>query len=156
MKIRLATILIVAIVCIAAWLFWSRARHVDMAAYVPADSLVFFEVDDLPEVAQGIVGTDAWRLLSGPAGASINLSISQWLVPVARWTGLGSTETVLLARSQFGVSLIRLETSEDNNNLNASCFLFHLPSSMTLCCCKLRFLSRIFVILKFEKRNLES
>ncbi len=118
MKIRLITILFVAIICIAAWLFWSRPRRVDMAAYVPADSLVFFEVNDLPEVAQGIVGTDAWRLLSGPAGASINLSISQWLVPVARWTGLGSTETVLLARSQFAVSLIRLETSEDNNSLN--------------------------------------
>jgi len=118
MKIRLITILIIAIVCIAAWLFWSRPRRVDMAGYVPADSLVFFEVDDLPDVAQGIVGTDAWRLLSGPAGASINLSISHWLVPIARWTGLGPTEKVLLARSQFAVSLIRLETSDDDNSLN--------------------------------------
>ena len=46
------------------WLIWARPKDVDMAAYAPANSLLYLETNDPLLVVQGIVETDAWKLLS--------------------------------------------------------------------------------------------
>lgn len=84
-----------------------------MAAYVPADCLVFIEANDLTDVAQGIQGTEAWQALSGPVGATTNLSPNHWLVRLARWTGIGSRDAVVLARSQVAVVITGMEANDN-------------------------------------------
>src|SRR5713226_4761013 len=96
MRTRRVAILAAIIACLAFWLFWNRPRHANMAEYVPAESLAFVEVNDLPEFADGIVNTEAWKALSSPAGATLNFPYGRWLIGLARWTGIGSAETVLL------------------------------------------------------------
>src|SRR5438132_3359880 len=99
---------------IGGWLFWNWPRRADMSAYVPADSLAFVEADDLSAVAEGIVNTEAWKAISGPADASLKLPNSRW-VNFARWTGIGSTEGVVLARSQFAISWMSVSQNENGN-----------------------------------------
>jgi len=89
-----------------------------MATYVPADSLAFLEINDLPRVVDGITNTDAWKTLSVPANATLNLGASRWLVGLARWTGIGPVDAVLLARSQFAVSFLELDSSDAGTSLN--------------------------------------
>ncbi len=101
----------------AAWIIWNRPTKVDLATYVPADSLAFVGADDLPALAAGIEGTEAWRNLASPLGAPTNLLPSRWLISVAKWTGIGSADAVLAARSQFVLVFAQPEASASEQTL---------------------------------------
>lgn len=109
-KLLLAVLFVVA--CLVVWLYWNRAARTDMASYAPADCLAFVEANDLTQVAQGIEGTQAWKALAGPIGARSSLLPNRWLVRLARWTGIGSAEAVLLARSQVAIVFTGAEASQ--------------------------------------------
>jgi hypothetical protein len=99
------------------WLFWNRMARTDMATYAPADSLAFVEANDLAEVARGIENTQAWKALAGPIGARTSLLPSRWLIRLARWTGFGSADAVLLARSQVAIVFTGAEASQAGSAL---------------------------------------
>ena len=88
-----------------------------MSAYVPAESLAFIEVNDPIGVANGITGTEAWRVLAPPLGAPSELIPYSWTIKLARWTGIGSAEAVLFARSQFGLFFTQAQATENANTL---------------------------------------
>ena len=71
-NVRRALIVLLLLAAAAfAWLWLTRPEKVDMAAYVPADSIVYLEADSLPEIFDGVTSTDAWRELSGAAGVEL-------------------------------------------------------------------------------------
>ena len=88
-----------------------------MSAYIPAEALVFIEVNDLDALANGISGTEAWRALASPMGAPETLLPHRRLIQLARWTGLGSAEAVLAARSQVALAVTQPQATESNNTL---------------------------------------
>ena len=113
-----ALILLLVLVALgAAWLFWNRTPKAEMSAYVPAESLAFIEVNDLMGVADGLTGTEAWRVLAPPLGAPSQLIPYSWSIKLARWTGIGSAEAVLLARSQLGLFFTQAQATESANTL---------------------------------------
>lgn len=115
---RKALVLLLILGALAAgWLYWNRAPRVDMSGYVPADSLAFIEANDLIAVANGITGTQAWRVLAPPLGAPSQLIPYSWSIKFARWTGIGSTEAVILSRSQFGLFFTQAQATESGNTL---------------------------------------
>lgn len=97
---------------VAVWLYWNRPTRTDMATYAPADCLAFVEANDLTEAAQGIEGTQAWNALAGPVGARASLLPNRWFIRLARWTGIGSAEAVLLTRSQIALVFTGAEASQ--------------------------------------------
>ena len=101
----------------AAWIIWNRPRKTDMASYVPAESIAYIEANDLGRVADGLSHTDAWRALAEPLGAPRELIPHPGLVSVARWTGIGTAESVLLARSQFAVCFAPPQATESGATL---------------------------------------
>jgi hypothetical protein len=109
-KLLLAILLVVAFVVV--WLYWNRQARTDMASYAPADCLAFVEANDLAEVAQGIEGTEGWKALAGPIGARSSFLPNRWIIRLARWTGFGSAEAVLLARSQVAIVFTGAEASQ--------------------------------------------
>jgi hypothetical protein len=119
MKRRNASLLAVAVLITltGVWLFWNPPRRADMAAYVPADSLVYIEANDLPSIAKGITETTGWRTLSSPANAKLGFGGSRWLSTLAKWTGIGTTEAVVLARSQFAATLLELDSIDAGTEL---------------------------------------
>ena len=118
-KLRKWLLLLLAVLLVggAAWVIWNRPRAVDMASYVPAESVAYIEASDLVQVAEGLSRTQAWRALAGPLGAPQELVSHPWLVSFARWTGLGTAESVLLARSQFAVCFSQPQASESGSTL---------------------------------------
>ena len=88
-----------------------------MAEYVPAESLAFIETNDLVAIAQGVTGTEAWRQLAPPLTAPQELIPYGWSIRLARWTGIGSTEAVLFARSQLAFFFTQAQATASGDTL---------------------------------------
>lgn len=109
---------VVALVLIAGvWVWWNRPQKVDMTAYVPADSLVYIEANSLPEVANGIVQTDAWKALAPPAGIKGIVGQVGWLGRLSEWTGIGSADALVIARSQVAIVVLGLDAADAGETL---------------------------------------
>lgn len=119
MKIfRPVLLVIIALVLLACvWLWWNRPQKVDMAGYVPADSLIYLEANSLPDIAEGIVSTDAWKKLAPPAGIRSGLGQIGWLSRVSAWTGIGSADAVVLSRAQVAVTVLGLDAADEGETL---------------------------------------
>jgi hypothetical protein len=88
------------------WFWWNRPQSVDMAAYVPADSLVYLESNSLTDVARTMAETDAGRSLGPSLGMKSNRWQDRWPTFLARWTGIGPAESVIVARSQVAFVML--------------------------------------------------
>ncbi|HKS30388.1 MAG TPA: hypothetical protein VJS44_21360 [Pyrinomonadaceae bacterium] len=114
---KLIAFAIALAVAAALWLWWNRPQKVDMAAYVPADALVYLEANNLPEIVQGLSQTDAWKALAPPAGISSYIGEVGWLSRVPALTGIGSAETVVLSRAQIAIAVLSLEAADAGETL---------------------------------------
>src|SRR5215831_19344472 len=119
LKVRKWHLLLVSLFLVVgtSWVIWNRPNSADMAKYVPAESVAYIEANDLAQIADGLSRTEAWKALSEPLGAPRELVSHPWLVRVARWTGIGSAESVLLARSQFAICFAQPQATESGNTL---------------------------------------
>lgn len=116
--LRKALIVFLALLLILAiWIWWNRPRKVNMAAYVPADSLIYLEANDLPDIASGIVSTDAWKALAPAAGIKSNLGNLSWLSRIASWTGIGPADAVVLSRAQVAITVLGLDAADAGDTL---------------------------------------
>jgi len=113
----LVLVLIIAAGIAAAWLYWSRAPLSDLAAWAPDDSLAYTEVNDLGSLVEGVQQTVAWKSLGPLLGAPPSLAPNRWVVRLARWTGIGSPDAILFARSQVAVVLSGAEGSQSGSTL---------------------------------------
>lgn len=97
------------------WLWWNRPQQADMAAYVPADSLVYFEANSLPDILEGITSTEAWRTLAPSVGVRVDAGRIGRLSRLAGWTGIGSAASVVFARAQVAVAVLGIDASEGHD-----------------------------------------
>ncbi len=111
---RIVLLLLASGVLVAVWVWWNRPQPVDMAAYVPAGTLIYLEANSLPEVVQGLTATNAWRNLAPAAGLTQNVNRLGWLSHLSAWTGIGSAETVIFSRSQVAVAVLGFEATEES------------------------------------------
>lgn len=116
-RTKLSLIAVLGLLVIG-WFYWNRPMRADMAAYAPSDCLAYLEADDLSELAEGVEGSTAWKSLAGLVGTRSNLLPNRWLIRIARWAGIGSADTLVLARSQIAVVFSGAEVSEAGPTLN--------------------------------------
>src|SRR5436190_6356964 len=118
-KFRRIAVLLILVIVVAggAWLYWNRVTPSDLAAWAPADSLAYVEVNDLSALTEGVQQTQAWKSLAPLLGAPGRLAPSRSLVRLARWTGVGSADAVLFARAQVAVVFNGAEGSQDESTL---------------------------------------
>lgn len=114
-KILLATGIVVLCLLLVWW--WNRPRPVNMAEYVPADALVYFETNSLPKIAEALVSTEAWRTAAPAAGIDLNFNRYSWLSRVVAETGVGSAETVVLSRAQVAVVVMGVDAAREGDAL---------------------------------------
>lgn len=110
-RVLLAVFVLAA--AIFAWLWWTRPVKVDMAAYVPADAIVYFEAASLPEITSAVTSTEDWRELAPAAGAEANAGGRSWLTELVSFTGAGPSDAVVLARAQVAVVVLGFDASEE-------------------------------------------
>ncbi len=111
-KLRAVLLLSLALIIFCAgWLWWNRPQTVDMADYAPADAMLYLEANDLPRIAETITGNDVWREIAPSIDTEITASRVRWLSRIARWTGIGTAESVVLSRSQVAVVALGVDAS---------------------------------------------
>ena len=110
----LVAVLLLAL-AVFAWLWFTRPQRVEMAGYAPADSIVYFEAESLPEVFDAFTATDAWRELAPAAGVETPRSWTGWLPGFVSFTGLGPSDTVVLSRAQVAVTVLGFQAAEESD-----------------------------------------
>ncbi|HEX8351659.1 MAG TPA: hypothetical protein VF611_01955, partial [Pyrinomonadaceae bacterium] len=110
----LVAILLLAFL-VFAWLWFTRPRRADMAGYAPADSIVYFEAESLPEVFDAFTATDAWRELAPAAGVEARPGWKEWVPGLVSFTGLGPSDAVVLSRAQVAVSVLGFQAAEESD-----------------------------------------
>jgi hypothetical protein len=110
-------IFVVLVVLAMAWFWWNRPQRVDMAAYVPADSLVYLESNNLIDVATAIATTDAWQKLEPHVAIRLPERANDWSTYLLKMTGLGPTPTVIATRAQVAFVLLDLTAAGDGDAL---------------------------------------
>jgi hypothetical protein len=115
---RIAILLLIAILLGGAgWLYWNRVLPSNLSAWAPADSLAYIEVNNLGDLVQGVQQTTAWNSLGPSLGAPEGLAPSRWILRFARWTGIGSADALLFARSQVAVVFSGAEGTQNGSTL---------------------------------------
>jgi hypothetical protein len=119
MKIARRSLFVVVVLILLAcvWLWWNRFQKADMAAYVPADTLVYMEANSLPEITSAITSTDAWKALAVPAGIRSDLGQVGWLSRLTLWTGIGPAEAVVFSRAQIAVAVMGFDAADAGDTL---------------------------------------
>src|SRR6201988_4529435 len=111
----LVALVLLLILIVAVWLWWSLPTKVDMANYAPADSLVYVEFNNLEGAAQAIQHSGAWQ---AAAGITKNQPATQnRLLRTAARAGIGPLPAVLFARAQVALVVVGLNTTEENDTL---------------------------------------
>lgn len=121
--LRKISLAVLALLLVAAlWLWWTRPRRVEMSDYAPANALIYVEANDLPRLARAVTATDAWQTLaplaevdsripSGKPSAFDFYSLAaKWLA----WTGVGTSEAVVLARAQTAFVVTGFDASTED------------------------------------------
>ena len=111
----LLVLLLLAVLLIGVWLWWSFPRRVDMADYAPANSIVYVEFNNLAAVAQAIQNSDVWQA-AAPITQSKPTTQNRFMNVAAR-AGIGPLPAVLFARSQIALVVVDLTTAEENDTL---------------------------------------
>jgi hypothetical protein len=115
---RLIPFLLILILISGLWIWWNQPKKVDMASYVPADALLYLEVNSLPQVANGLTRSDGWKALSEPAGIKSKFGNAGWLSRLANWTGIGSTDTIVFSRMQVAAVVMGVAAAGSGETLN--------------------------------------
>ena len=118
MKIFTRTILVAAITAILlfAVAVWQLPAKVEMAEYVPFETLVYLEVNDLPAAWRAVSDTEAWRELAPVYQIDPNLSTFGRFSRALAQINLGSTETIVAGRAQIAVALTGVGTRDQNDD----------------------------------------
>ena len=113
----LLAIAFIVILAAGAWVWWNRQQRSEMAAYAPADALVYLECNSLLDIVEGIASTYAWKGLSPSLGTSVGQPPGRWLRHFVSWTGIGPMQTVILARAQVATVMLDLGAKEQGETL---------------------------------------
>ena len=111
----LLVLILLAVLLVGVWLWWSFPRSVDMADYAPANSIVYVEFNNLAAVAQAIQNSDVWQA-AAPITQSKPTTQNRFMSAAAR-AGIGPLPAVLFARAQIALVVVDLTTSEENDTL---------------------------------------
>ena len=109
------TLALLLIAIVLGFVWWNQPGRVDMAAYVPADSLVYLEFNSLIDVAKTLEQNDTWKTAAHAIGIDSRLVDPFW-TRIAR-TGAAPLTSVVLTRAQFAVVLVGMNSVEEGDTL---------------------------------------
>ena len=108
-----ASLLLVLIA--AAWTWWAFPAKVDMADYVPADSIVYLEFNSVGDLIDAVEQSNAWQATTSITGYASTKS-NKALTFLTK-AGIGPTDAVILSRAQVALVVVRWNTIEEDSTL---------------------------------------
>jgi len=100
-----------ALLLLAAALWWNFPVKVDMASYAPADSLIYLETNSIPEVNNALQQSEVWKSVSSIVGSRDQSQSRLWLL--ASRAGIGPVEAVMMSRAQVALVVMGVDTTEN-------------------------------------------
>ncbi|HEX4946226.1 MAG TPA: hypothetical protein VFZ34_06170 [Blastocatellia bacterium] len=97
------------ILLLGAWLYFQRFTRVALENYVPTTALGYVEVNDVPGLLKQFATTQAWQELAPLYGLQNALHYAGWANWWGRWVGIGTKESLLMARGQFALVVSGIE-----------------------------------------------
>ena len=84
-----------------------------MEKYIPDSALGYISINNVPQFLDQFTETKAWQELAPAYGLQKRFGYAGWLGKIARWTGIGNKETLLIARGQFALVVTGIEVRGD-------------------------------------------
>ncbi len=97
----------------AAWVFTHQFTQVALETYIPESALGYVEVNDMSALLEKFTATEAWKNLAPAYGLSRSFGSAGWLGKLSRWSGIRTSESLLLARGQFALVITGIEVRGD-------------------------------------------
>jgi Protein of unknown function (DUF3352) len=119
-NILIASIVLAICLIVAVYFALKRPPRVQMDRYVPASALAFIEFDNLASLADGFVGTKAWREMAPALGLSNRIKLGSQMAALMGRLGIGSDEAVLAGRAQFAIALTGIGGSAEQSEEGAA------------------------------------
>jgi hypothetical protein len=114
--LRVLAIIVTLLLIMAGWCWWNEPVPVDMAANVPADSLVYLEAESLTDIAAALTETESWKRIAPYTGIPA-MKEKGWLTYLIRTTGMGPTANVIATRAQIALVLLELNSTRSGDSL---------------------------------------
>ena len=114
-RVFFASLLVLLIAFV--WIWWNRPQQADLAAYVPASSLVYLECNNLMDAADAVTATDSWKAVKPFLAETESGWTSARTRRLIALTGIGPTAGVILARAQVAIVMLDLGTREQGETL---------------------------------------
>ena len=103
------------VIVIAGFLWWNRPARVDMAGYIPADSLVYLEFNSLPDLVKTIEQNETWKAAARRLNVDSKLLDPLWTTMAS--SGIAPVKSVVLSRAQFALVLVGMNSIPDGDTL---------------------------------------
>jgi hypothetical protein len=110
---RRVVILVLSVIAIVAWLYYQHSSRIDLAAYVPQTAIGFLELNDWTRLVDDLTSSKGWADLAPAYGIWDQWKHLGLAARAIRSTGIGTSDHVILARSQFGLFITSLEVTGD-------------------------------------------
>ena len=104
-KIIAASAALALCLAVAAYFALRRPQRINLERYVPSSALAFIEIDNLPDLVDGLTDTKAWREIAPVLGLSSQLRQLGMTGDLIGRTGVGPDEAVVAARAQYAIAL---------------------------------------------------
>ena len=101
----IASVILALVLAATAYFVLRRPERVHMERYVPAAALAFIEIDNLPDLVDGLTDTKAWREVAPALGLSSQLRQLGFTSDLIGRSGVGPDEAVVAARAQYAIAL---------------------------------------------------
>jgi len=105
--------LILLVSAVALW--WNQPTKTDMANYAPADSLVYIEINSIPDMIRAIQQSAVWQAVSPAIGIKTEPQ-SRWALIAAR-AGIAPAQAVISSRAQMALVVVGVNTAEQDDLL---------------------------------------
>lgn len=112
-RLRVSLLLLLALVAAGAWLYYQSYKRIDIASYIPQNSIGFLAVDDWTRLSDEITRTNAWRDVSPAYGIWNRWNFLGLTARAIRTTGLGTSDLVVFSRAQSAFFVTSLEVNGD-------------------------------------------
>jgi len=112
-RLRVISLLLLAVIAFGGWLYYQSYKRIDIATYIPQNSIGFLSVDDWSRLSDEITRTNAWRDVSSAYGIWNKWNLFGLVSRAIRITGIGTSDLVVFSRAQSAFFVTSLEVNGD-------------------------------------------
>ncbi|MBC7798809.1 MAG: DUF3352 domain-containing protein [Pyrinomonadaceae bacterium] len=98
------------------WIWANAPQKIEMWRRVPAETLLYLEINSLPETWRAVTQTEAWQQLAPDYKINDDFGNLNFINRFLANANLGGNDTVIFGRAQIAVALLDVETANNEES----------------------------------------